>query len=147
MQSRFHLEVTADPENLLTVHQFVKDSAATLGIKPAIVNDVRLAVEEIVTNIITHGYQNKGGKIEIEIKLYEDVLMIYLRDEAVPFDPTRFSGPDLSKPPAVRPVGGMGIYLTKQIMDQVTYRLTPNGENELTLIKRGVFNSSKEERC
>jgi len=147
MQSRFFLEVEANPNNLFAVHQFVNDSTAAIGIKPEMANDLRLAVEEIVTNIITHGYQNQGGKIEIEIKLEDDDLRICLHDEAVPFDPTSFAAPDLSSPLAIRPIGGMGIHLTKQIMDQVTYRLTPNGENELTLIKRGVFNSSKEERC
>ncbi|NIW00360.1 ATP-binding protein, partial [Candidatus Saccharibacteria bacterium] len=95
----------------------------------------------------THGYQNQDGKIEIEIELEDDVLRICFRDEAPPFDPTSISGPDLSSPLAIRPVGGMGIHLARQIMDEVTYRLTPNGENELTLIKRGVFNSSEEERC
>ena len=144
MQTCFSFAVTADLQNLPAIHHFVKETAAALGVDPAVVTDLRLAVEEVVANIMMHGYQDEGGAVAIEMEAAADKLLIRLRDRGVPFDPTTVAAPDLTSPLAGRNLGGMGVYLTQQLMDEVTYRVTAGGENELTLIKQGVFDSSKE---
>jgi serine/threonine-protein kinase RsbW len=107
----------------------------------AIIPDILLATTEAATNIIVHGYQEKEGTIDIEVTKDRDSLVIRLRDQAPLFDPTNVPSPDVSLPLENRPLGGMGILLTKDAMDEVTYQVTPNGENELTLVKSGCISS------
>lgn len=109
-----------------------------LGVDAATIPDVVLAVDEAATNIILHGYQGQEGIIEIEVVQEGDALVVRLRDETVPFDPTSVPPPDLTVPLEQRAPGGLGIYLIRQVMDEVMYRITSQGGNELTLVKRGV---------
>lgn len=138
MTNHFSLTVTANLENLAKIRQFVEQTSATLGLEATVMYEVQLAVDEAATNIITHGYRDQGGNIEIAVSQEGDALIVQLRDEATPFDPTSVPPPDLTKPLAERAIGGMGVYLMHQTMDEVNHRVTSVGGNELTLIKRGI---------
>lgn len=138
MNHRFSLNIAAERDNLAEIRRFVEESTATLGLEPAAIPDVGLAVDEAVTNIIVHGYQNRQGNLEIEIGREGNSLVIRLRDEATPFDLDSISPPDLTAPLEERSSGGMGVYLIRQIMDEAIYRVIPGGGNELTLVKRGL---------
>ena len=129
------LRIAAELKNLEVVRRFVQETATTLKVDPEVIPDVLLAVTEMVTNIIVHGYRYQAGIIEIEVGRAADSLVVRLRDRARPFDPTIISPPDLTLSLDKRPFGGMGIYLTKQLMDEMTYRVMPEDGNELTLIK------------
>jgi serine/threonine-protein kinase RsbW len=65
-------------------------------------------------------------------------LVVCLRDHAPPFDPRSVLPPDPSLPLEVRPLGGMGVHLMKQLVDRVIHRVPPQGGNELTLVKNGI---------
>jgi len=134
-----YLRVAAELENLGAIRRFVQEAAAALETDPAVIPDVLLAVDEAATNIIIHGYRGRSGLVELEVSRADDALVIRLHDRATPFDPTEVPPPDLTLPLEQRPVGGMGIYLMQQLMDEVTYRTTPQGGNWLTMLKRGVF--------
>lgn len=138
MNNSFSLTVTADLNNLTDIYRFVEQTVATFGLEASIIYEIQLAVDEAATNIIIHGYQDQEGNIEIEIKQEGDAVIVLLRDEAAPFDPTAIPPPDLAKPLTERAVGGMGIHLMRQTMDEVNHRVTASGGNELTLIKRGI---------
>ncbi len=138
MNTKTSLRIMAEPENLGRIRRFAEETAMALGVDPAVIPDVVLAVDEAASNIILHGYQGRPGSIEIEVEREGDALVIRLRDEAAPFDPTSISSPDLSLPLEQRAVGGLGIFLIRQVVDEVTHRVTPQGGNELTLVKRGV---------
>ena len=133
------LHVAAELKNLARIRRFVEKAATALGVDPADIPDLLLAVDEAATNIIVHGYQGQEGPIEIEVERQGDALLIRLRDAAAPFDPTAIPPPDLSLPLEERPIGGMGIYLIHRCMDQVSHSCPPQGGNELILIKKGVF--------
>jgi serine/threonine-protein kinase RsbW len=128
--------IAAELNNLAEIRRFVQETATALGVEPAVIPNVVLAVDEAASNIVIYGYQGQGGIIEIEVSRDGDALVIRLRDEATPFDPTSVPPPDLILPLQQRPVGGLGIHLIRQIMDEMTYRITPQGGNELTLLKR-----------
>jgi serine/threonine-protein kinase RsbW len=132
------LHIAAELKNLAAIRRFIEKTARALGVDPAIVPDLLLAVDEAATNIIVHGYQGQEGPIEVEVEREGDALVIRLRDEAAPFDPTAIPPPDLSLPLEQRSPGGVGIYLMRQCVEQVTHRCTPQGGNELTLVKKGV---------
>jgi glutamate/tyrosine decarboxylase-like PLP-dependent enzyme/anti-sigma regulatory factor (Ser/Thr protein kinase) len=132
------LRIPANLERLAEVRRFVTERATTLGVNLELLSDVLLAVDEAVTNTIVHGYGGREGFVEVEVGREGDALVVRLRDEAVPFDPTCVPPLDVTLPPEQRVLGGMGIYLIRQAMDEVTHRITLQRGNELTLVKRGV---------
>jgi serine/threonine-protein kinase RsbW len=135
MNTGYSLCLAAELKNLAMIRSFVQESAAALGVAPAIISDLLSAVDEAATNVIIHGYQGQQGTIEIEVKREAMDVVVHVRDNAPPFDPTTVPSPDLTRPLGERPPGGLGIYLIRQYMDEVIHRLTPQGGNELILKK------------
>jgi anti-sigma regulatory factor (Ser/Thr protein kinase) len=132
------LRISADLKNLAAIREFVQASAAKMKADPAAVMDMLQAVDESATNIIVHGYRGRQGIIEVEVGRDGSALIVRLRDQATLFDPTRVPTPDLGLPLDQRPFGGMGVYLTRRLTDRVTYRVTPQGGNELSLTKTAI---------
>lgn len=130
------LRVSAEPMNLARIRHFVEEQAVELGADETMVGDIIQAVDESVTNIIVHGYRGTRGIVEVEVRLAAGALVIQLRDHAPPFDPTGVPRPDLDLPLERRPLGGMGVHLTRELTDEATYRRPDGWGNELTLIKR-----------
>ena len=101
--------------------------------KEIVTYNVLLSVHEICTNIIEHAYENKGGRIEINIQLDEQsgVLTVDLFDQGRSFDLANVPQPDLDS----APIRGYGLFLVHELMDDVNY--TPNHErNHWRLVKR-----------
>ncbi len=97
---------------------------------------MNLALEEIVTNIIQHGYNGKEEyDISIRFSLEPHKLRIQIKDTAPEFNPLNAPEPDdLTKPLEERNVGGLGIHLVKKFTDNVAYRRM-NSKNVTTLLK------------
>src|SRR5512137_673194 len=76
-------------EDLAAVRTFVRDSARGLGVSADIEPDLLIAVDEMVTNVIVHGYGRSGGWIEISVSRTADQVTMRIRDRAPIFDPTR----------------------------------------------------------
>ena len=132
------LHIAAELKNLRVIRRFVQERAAALGADQDVIADVILATDEAATNAIVHGYQDGPGMIEIELRRNGDAIVVYVRDESAPFDPASVPPPDVTRPLEERPLGGMGIHLMRQLMDEVTNHITPQGGNELIMTKRGV---------
>lgn len=132
------LYLIATLSDLARIREFVEEQALDLGIPTGEVPTLILAVDEAATNVIIHGYHRRGGPIEVEVAREEAMFVVYLRDLAPVFDPTRVPPPDLSIPLFDRPPGGLGIHLMRQIMDELIHRPRPGGGNELIMLKRGM---------
>jgi serine/threonine-protein kinase RsbW len=130
------IRVAAEPANLARVRRFVEEQAVELGADENMVGDIIQAVDESVTNVIVHGYRGKPGIVEVEVRPVAGALIIQLRDHAPPFDPTSVPRPDLDLPLERRPLGGMGVHLTRELTDEATYRRPEGWGNELTLVKK-----------
>lgn len=130
------LFVAAQVENLAEIRRFVREEAKALGAGEEAICDLELAVDEAACNIICHGYERRGGTIEVRVERNGDRLTVRLCDEAPPFDPTLHPPPDVTLPLEERPLGGLGIFLMRQSVDEMVYRATAEGGNELMLIKR-----------
>jgi serine/threonine-protein kinase RsbW len=139
METKASLQLSAELEDLALVRRFVQDTAAELHADPAVIPDVVMAVNEAVTNIIVHGYRGQPGMIRIDVGRIDNSLGIRLRDHAPPFDPTAVPPPDLHLPLSQRPFGGLGIYLIRQTMDELSYRTPTRGGNELILVKKDIL--------
>lgn len=97
---------------------------------------IRLSVEEVVENVVSYAYENGAGYLEVCVEKSEaNMLTIQLKDEGKPFDPLAMPDPDITLSAEDRKIGGLGIFLCKQMMDNVTYRFE-NNCNILTLQKQ-----------
>jgi serine/threonine-protein kinase RsbW len=139
MQNQSTLRVQADVKELATIRDFIEIQANALHVDHDAVYDLVLAANEIATNIVVHGYRGQPGTIEIDIRAEGDAVEIVMRDRTPLFDPTLAPTPDISLPLEKRPRGGMGIHLTRRLTDAIRHGFTPDGGNEVTLIKRGVI--------
>lgn len=123
-------------ESLAAIRAFVRERAAKCGLSLEEIGGLLIAVDEAVTNVIQHGYREREGSVEVEIGRDAENMLICLRDGAPPFDPRVIPPPDLAAPLEDRPIGGLGVHLIRQNVDAVRYRVTAQGGNELTLVKR-----------
>jgi len=130
------LFVAAHVENLAEIRRFVREEAAALGAGEEAICDLELAVDEAACNVICHGYEGREGMIQVRVERGGDRLAVRVRDEAPLFDPTRHPLPDVTLPLEERPLGGLGLFLIRQSVDEMAYRVMPEGGNELSLIKR-----------
>ena len=98
---------------------------------------IELSIEEAVDNVVQYAYEGGIGWLEAGTSLDDKslVLTIELRDAGVPFNPLEKDDPDITLSAKERPVGGLGIYLCKQMMDSISYRYE-DGNNVLVMTKR-----------
>lgn len=142
METLTSISVSADVKNLAEIRQFVREELISHDLDPIVISDVVLAVDEAVTNIIIHGYRGQLGIIKVILEIEDDRLIVRLRDQAPAYDPLNTPVPDSSVPLVQRPLGGLGVFLIKQLMDDVKHLLSPQGGNELIMVKEGIRNRS-----
>jgi len=130
------LLVEADLANLEAIRRFVETKSTALGAGASEVSDLKLAVDEAVTNIIIHGYRLSSGSIEIDIEKEGSAIVVRLKDDAVEFNPCFQAKPDLAAIMETETGGGFGVHMIKNAMDEMHHRVPQTGGNELTLIKQ-----------
>ncbi|MXY67750.1 MAG: ATP-binding protein [Acidobacteriia bacterium] len=97
---------------------------------------VQLTLDELATNVINHGYGAGGHSFQITIKSNPEAVQIELVDEARPFDPLQDAPqPAIDAGVHERKVGGLGVYIVKELMDEMEYR-REDGKNRLILVKK-----------
>lgn len=95
---------------------------------------LRLCIEEAVANIVDYAYEGGNGFVEVGTCINGNELLITLEDSGKPFNPLEKGDPDITLSAEERPIGGLGIFLCKQLMDDMTYAFE-NGRNILTMKK------------
>ena len=123
-------------KNLAAIRDFVETRATEAGADTDMIYEITAAVDEAATNIIIHGYQDKGGEMEVEADIIDNMFVIRLRDHAPEFDPTTVPPPDLSIPLEERPLGGMGFHIIRKYTTRVEYKRLPGGGNELSMFRQ-----------
>lgn len=93
---------------------------------------VRLCSEEAVANIVEYAYQDGNGFLEVSTASEDGSFVITLKDGGIPFDPLANPEPDITLSAEERQIGGLGIFLCKQMMDEVGYAYQ-DGCNVLTM--------------
>jgi len=122
----------ADSKNLIKVRDFVVKNGKKMSLTPKQLSEVKLAVDEAVSNIIRHAYIGKKGVFQIEMTKLEDFVRINIKDQGVEFDWDAVLEPDLYKYVETRRKGGLGIWLIKKLIDEVEYNRV-DGNNILTM--------------
>ena len=105
--------------------------------------DVTLAVDELVTNTISYGFDDDGDhRIDIALRLDGDTLTVTIADDGMAFDPLQAPEPDMSAPAEGRGTGELGIYLVRKTMSTMAYR-REDGRNVVTLTTRAARESAE----
>ena len=130
------LELEAVTENLPEVQLFVEERLGATDCPPKAQMQIALAVEEIFVNIAHYAYAPDKGKATVRVEVSEEPVRVTITfiDHGIPYDPTAKEDPDVTQKAENRRIGGLGIYLTKQVMDDVVYEYKDN-QNILTLKK------------
>ncbi|MBO7069878.1 MAG: ATP-binding protein, partial [Bacteroidales bacterium] len=131
-----HLILHNNIQQIPQLAEFVETIAGEKNLDQAMAMSLNLALEEAVTNVILYAYPDGiDGLVDIEAYIREDCLEFILSDSGKPFDPTAAPEADVTLGVDERSIGGLGIYLVRNIMDSVSYRYE-NGKNILTMIKK-----------
>ena len=129
------LIVEAKAENLEKVFAFVDEQLEKSECTPKARNELLMAAEEIFINIASYAYSPDVGSAWINASVKDGAITIEFRDRGYPFDPLAKRDPDVTLSAEKRQVGGLGIFMVKKTMDEVSYR-RENGENILTIRKK-----------
>lgn len=120
------------------MNRFLEETAEAFRLDSALLMSLNLVMEEAVSNIIFYAYKDgeTGENIRISMELADDVLTIILTDTGLPFDPTAREDPDVSLSAEERPIGGLGIFLIKKMMDEVVYRR--EGDTNVFIMRKKI---------
>ncbi len=132
-------KIPNETSHLATVREAVREVVAESSFPKDELNRLMLAVDESVTNVMEHAYEHDlEGEMSIEITLSAtgSEFVARIRDWGSSFDPTQVPAPNLSEHVKDGRRHGLGIFLVRRIMDEVTYTSSPDGCNELRLAKR-----------
>ena len=130
------LSIVNDVSEMPRVTAYVEDVCARAGLDCRQKYHVDLAVDEAVTNAVLYAYPDgTRGQVRLSSSVADGSLTFVLENDGPEFDPTQKGDPDITLSAEERPVGGLGIFLIRKVMDEVSYRR--NGEtNVLTMIKK-----------
>jgi serine/threonine-protein kinase RsbW len=123
-------------EKLEILIDFIKEIAIKNNFNEAETLDIVLATEEILVNIISYAYPKLKGKIKIECDYIDEnnELIIIFTDDGIKFDVMNVDEPDINTPLEDRKIGGMGVFLVRNVMDNVSY-IRKKKKNILTISK------------
>ncbi len=122
-------------ESLSLFRHYVQNAAKAIELDQRKAYRLCLAVDEIVTNIIVHGYEEAGleGDISLSVRVDNTALTVTIEDRAVPFDPRQHASPNnLNLPLEERERGGLGVYIALNSVDEFSYEYVDN-KNRNTL--------------
>jgi len=137
------LVLPGELDSLGAIGRYVHDAALAVGLDRAAAYKLRLAVDEIATNVVVHGYQEGGvsGLVTVSAVIDGQTLTIAVEDTARPFDPTARALPDeeeLDLPLEERPIGGLGVLLARESVDEFRYERVDGRNRTIFVVKRPV---------
>jgi serine/threonine-protein kinase RsbW len=135
MSQRFQITRAAELESLPVFRDFIADCCARYNIPNGTVFELKLAVDEACTNIVEHGYKGMDpGSIILSFRIEADRILVQITDFGHIFEPAEAPKPDVEAALEDRELGGMGLFLIYQTMDNIDYQTSDDG-NTLTFTK------------
>jgi serine/threonine-protein kinase RsbW len=137
--SEKRLTVPGHLDSLNDIAVYIMKTATEAGLDKKAAYRLRLAVDEIATNIITHGYDEAGleGEIVVRSSIDDETLTIYLEDTGAAYNPQLNEAPhDLNLPLEERQIGGLGLYLTTRNVDKFVYKRIGNQNRHTFVVNR-----------
>jgi serine/threonine-protein kinase RsbW len=136
MTDHFELTLRNQRAEIARLQDELESFAREHTVTPRALHELQLAIEEHLTNVLTHGYSDKlEHRIGVRVEVKASELRVQVEDDGRAFNPLEQAAPDVSKPLDERPVGGLGIYMMRKSLDAVEYR-REEGRNVLVMVKR-----------
>jgi serine/threonine-protein kinase RsbW len=132
------LTIPGNISDLPDILAFIETACEQSGVRSALWFDLQLAVEEACANVFEHAYGGRGGELAITFEARGRDAVITLRDHGRPFAPAGVGAPDMSLPLAKRRIGGLGMHLMYQLMDEVWFDFA-EGTNTLVMVKQDAL--------
>ena len=138
MRHGFRMAVGADPAGVAEVKAAFTGFADAHALQTSVRRSLTVALDELLANALSHGRTGRDARsMTVEVKLDEERVTVILTDDGTPFDPFARDAPDTSLSVEERPIGGLGLHLVGQLMDQVSYQRR-GGHNVVVLVKQLV---------
>lgn len=136
MQAGFRMSIGSDLSEVATVIAAFGDFADAEGLPASVRRSAFVVLDELLANTVSHGLEGRtDGTVMVDVKLASELLVMTLRDNGKPFDPFARAAPDTTLSVEDRPIGGLGIHLVRQLVDDVSYRREAD-HNIVVLAKR-----------
>ena len=131
------LSLVGTVSDLPRIASFVEEASRAARVRSSLLVDLQLAVEEACCNVFEHAYEDEPGALQLRFEVRARDVVITVLDQGQPFEPDAIPPVDVSVPLEDRPIGGLGIYLIQQLMDEVQYVFSTGG-NTLRMVKRNA---------
>ena len=130
------LTIAATVENIEVVTAFVDEQLEALDCPMKAQMQIDIAIDELFSNIVHYAYTPEIGQATVRVEVVNDPLAVIITfiDKGVPYDPLAKADPDTTLSAEDRAIGGLGIYMVKKSMDEITYEYK-DGQNILAIKK------------
>ena len=130
------LTIEAKTSNIEAVTDFVNEQLEALDCPMKAQMQIDIAIDELFSNIAHYAYNPEIGQATVRVEVVEDPLSVVITfiDNGVPYDPLAKADPDTTLSAEEREIGGLGIYMVKKSMDDITYEYR-DGQNILAIKK------------
>jgi anti-sigma regulatory factor (Ser/Thr protein kinase) len=136
LNGQLQLELLPQLTEIRRLAKAIEEFGEKFGFSSVAIQQVTLALDELVTNIVHHGMQDRAaGAIVIDFRYDAPMLTVTVSDSGRPFDPREVSQLDRKSTLDEHPIGGLGVHLIRSLMDSIDYR-HESGQNHVTLVKR-----------
>lgn len=131
------LTITATVENIETVTDFVNQQLEALNCPMKAQMQIAIAIDELFGNIAHYAYNPDVGEATVRVEVVEEPLAVVITfiDKGIPYDPLAKTDPDIKLSAEEREIGGLGIFMVKKTMDDITYEYK-DGQNILKIKKQ-----------
>ena len=138
MRHEFRMSVGADAGGVGKVKEAFAGFAGVHALPEETRRSLNVALDELLANAISHGQPGRDPcSVTVEVVLDQERVTVIFTDDGTPFDPFGKDAPDTTLSVEERPIGGLGIHLVGQLMDQVSYQRR-EGHNVVVLVKELV---------
>jgi len=123
MSKQIYIELKNDLSEINRLSERVNDFAEANNLSPKTLFALNLSLEEVITNVISYGFDDdKEHQILVHIYSIGGEISVEIEDDGKPFNPLQVDEPDLTIPLEERPIGGLGIHLIRNYMDDLEYK-------------------------
>jgi anti-sigma regulatory factor (Ser/Thr protein kinase) len=138
MRHGFRMSVGAHPGGVGEVSSALAEFAEAHALPEDVRRSLSVALDDLLANALSHGRTGRDPcSVTVEVKLDHERVTVIVTDDGPPFDPFAQAAPDTTLSVEERPIGGLGIHLVGQLMDQVSYQRR-EGHNVVVLVKQLV---------
>lgn len=128
------IKVDATIENISVITDFINKELDIYNCPEKEKIKINIAIDELIANIAKYAYSNEIGQVVVQVDMNKDYILMNFIDKGIPYNPLERAEPDVTLSLEERKVGGLGIYLVKKLMDDITYEYI-DGKNVLKVRK------------